>query len=417
MLQRSLLRINWKSWFSAYPQVDWLLMFLVVGITAFSGLMIRSTELNKDLVDWLQHWIFGGIGLVLSLSLARWRYENLIQWHWLTYSLTNLLLVAVIAIGVTANGAQSWLNIGSFNIQPSEFAKVGLIISLAALLHQRPATTLPAVFRVLAVTALPWLLILLQPDLGTSLVFGAITLGMLYWSGTNPGWLVLMLSPLASAILFNVFMPAWILWAIAMGVVAWFTLPLRFLAALGATLVNLAGGKISGILWGILKPYQKDRLTLFLDPEKNPLGGGYQLIQSRIAIGSGEMWGRGLYQGTQTQLNFIPEQHTDFIFSTVGEQFGFVGSVCVLVIFWLICWRLVVIACTAKENFGSLLAIGTLAMIGFQVVLNISMTVGLAPITGIPLPWMSYGRSALLTNFIAIGLVESVANYRPRKRF
>jgi rod shape determining protein RodA len=392
-------------------------MFLVVGITAFSGLMIRSTELNKDLVDWLQHWIFGGIGLVLSLSLARWRYENLIQWHWLTYSLTNLLLVAVIAIGVTANGAQSWLNIGSFNIQPSEFAKVGLIISLAALLHQRPATTLPAVFRVLAVTALPWLLILLQPDLGTSLVFGAITLGMLYWSGTNPGWLVLMLSPLASAILFNVFMPAWILWAIAMGVVAWFTLPLRFLAALGATLVNLAGGKISGILWGILKPYQKDRLTLFLDPEKNPLGGGYQLIQSRIAIGSGEMWGRGLYQGTQTQLNFIPEQHTDFIFSTVGEQFGFVGSVCVLVIFWLICWRLVVIACTAKENFGSLLAIGTLAMIGFQVVLNISMTVGLAPITGIPLPWMSYGRSALLTNFIAIGLVESVANYRPRKRF
>jgi rod shape determining protein RodA len=417
MLQQSALRINWKRWGASWPQVDWLLLLIVVGLTALGGLMICSTELSKGFIDGWQHWFFGGIGLILALMLARWRYELLIQWHWTIYILTNLSLLAVIFMGVTANGAQSWINIGSFNVQPSEFAKVGLIVTLAALLHERSASTLSVVFRILGVTAIPWLLIMLQPDLGTGLVFGAITLGMLYWANANLGWLVLMLSPLLSAVLFNIFIPGWILWSIAMGAIAWLTLPWRFAMTIGMIAGNLAAGKLSGILWNLLKEYQKERLTLFLNPEKNPLGGGYQLIQSRIAIGSGELWGRGLYQGTQTQLNFIPEQHTDFIFSAIGEQFGFMGSICVLLAFWLICWRLVFLACHAKENFGSLLAIGVLSMIAFQVAINIGMTVGLAPITGIPLPWLSYGRSALLTNFIALGLVESVANYRIKKSF
>jgi rod shape determining protein RodA len=417
MLQKSLARINWKLWFASWSQIDWLLLILAVGLTVLGGLAIQTTEVREGAVDWWQHWLMGALGLSFTLIIARLRYEGLMQWHWVTYAITNLSLLAVIFMGVTANGAQSWINIGSFNVQPSEFAKVGLIITLAALLHERPASTLPALFRVLAATALPWVLIMLQPDLGTGLVFGAITLGMLYWADANPGWLVLMLSPLVSAILYNVFFPGWLIWALAMGIIAWLTLPLRFVATIGAIAGNFAAGKLSGILWGLLKDYQKDRLTLFLHPEKNPLGGGYQLIQSRIAIGSGEVWGRGLYQGTQTQLNFIPEQHTDFIFSAIGEQLGFIGCISVLIAFWLICFRLVYIACNAKENFGSLLAIGMLSMIAFQVIINISMTVGLAPITGIPLPWLSYGRSALITNFIALGLVESVANYRPRKRF
>lgn len=379
--------------------------------------MIKTTELHEGAVDWWQHWLMGVLGLGIALVLARSRYENLLQWHWITYAITNLSLLAVVFMGVTANGAQSWINIGSFNIQPSEFAKVGLIITLAALLHKEPADNLPSLFRLLGVTAVPWVLIMLQPDLGTGLVFGAITLGMLYWGNANPGWLILMISPLVSAILYNVFFPGWLVWALGMGMIAWLTLPLRFIMAIGAIAGNFAAGKLSSILWNLLKDYQKDRLTLFLHPEQNPLGGGYQLIQSRIAIGSGEMWGRGLYEGTQTLLNFIPEQHTDFIFSAIGEQLGFVGSMGVLIAFWLICLRLVFIARNAKENFGSLLAIGMLSMIAFQVIVNISMTVGIAPITGIPLPWLSYGRSALLTNFIALGLVESVSNYRPRKRF
>ncbi|HEY9297293.1 MAG TPA: FtsW/RodA/SpoVE family cell cycle protein, partial [Phormidium sp.] len=140
-------------------------------------------------------------------------------------------------------------------------------------------------------------------------------------------------------------------------------------------------------------------------------------IQSRIAIGAGELWGRGLHKGTQTQLNFIPEQHTDFIFSAIGEELGLVGGFCLLLVFWLVCLRLVIIAQNAKDNFGSLLAIGVLSMIVFQVVVNLGMTMGLAPVTGIPLPWVSYGRSAMLKNFLAIGIVESVANYRHRLKF
>lgn len=404
-------------WLSSLPHVDWLLLILVMGLTTIGGLMIRSTELHETSVTWWQHWLFGGLGAAIALFIARFRYENFLQWHWITYTITNISLIAVIAIGVAANGAQSWIEIAGFNIQPSEFAKVGLIITLAALLHQKDAQTIPSVLRVLGVTAVPWVLIMLQPDLGTGLVFGAITLGMLYWANMSPGWLILMVSPIVSAILFNVLFPGWIIWAILMGVVAWFTLPLRFVSTILAMAMNFGAGKLSGIFWGLLKDYQKDRLTLFLEPEKNPLGGGYQLIQSRIAIGSGELWGRGLFEGTQTQLNFIPEQHTDFIFSAVGEEFGFIGAFAVVVAFWLICVRLVVIACQANDNFGSLLAIGMLSMISFQVIINICMTVGLAPITGIPLPWLSYGRSALLTNFIGLGLVESVANYRPKKRF
>jgi len=416
MFQKSLPRLDWKLWFADIPQFDWVLFYLVVGLTAFSGLMIRSIELHETSVDWWQQWLFGIFGTVLALLLARWRYEFLLQWHWFTYTITNLSLIVVIAIGVTANGAQSWLSIGSFNIQPSEFAKVGLIITLAALLHNQPATNLLAVFRVLLFTAIPWFLVMLQPDLGTSLVFGAITLGMLYWANAKLGWIIIMLSPLASAFLYNLLFPGWIIWAGIVGLIAWFTLPWRFFSTLLVVAGNFVAGSLGGLLWGLLKEYQKERLTLFLHPEKNPLGGGYQLIQSRIAIGSGELWGKGLYQGTQTQLNFIPEQHTDFIFSAVGEELGFIGSMGVLIVIWLICLRLVIIACRAKENFGSLIAIGVLSMIAFQTIINIGMTVGLAPITGIPLPWMSYGRSSLLTNFIALGLVESIANYRPRKR-
>ena len=379
--------------------------------------MIRSAELNQGLTDWWWHWLMGVIGLILAMFIARSRYENLLQWHWIIYGITNLSLIAVMIIGTSAKGAQRWITIGDFNIQPSEFAKLGVIITLAAILHARPASTIPAVLRALGVTGVPWILVFLQPDLGTSLVFGAIVLGMLYWGNANPGWLILLASPVISAILFNVFMPGWFIWTAIMGIIGWRTLPWPLSGAIGAIVVNLVGGELGQIFWGVLKDYQKDRLILFLNPDLDPLGGGYHLIQSRIAIGAGELWGRGLHKGTQTQLNFIPEQHTDFIFSAIGEEFGLAGSLFLLFIFWLICLRLVIIAQNAKDNFGSLLAIGVLSMIVFQVVVNLGMTMGLAPVTGIPLPWISYGRSAMLKNFLALGLVESVANYRHRLKF
>ncbi len=413
----------WKPWILPWQNMDWVLLALPVSLTLLGGIAIRSAELNEGLTDWWQHWIIGGVGLILAFAIARLPYDILARLHWLVYGATNLLLIAVMVAGVTIQGGQRWLTIAGIQFQPSEFAKLGLIITLAALLHQRTAETIPAIIKALAVVSLPWALVFLQPDLGTSLVFGAIALGMLYWANANPGWIILLISPIASTILFNLPLPAnlslilWGIWVALMGLIGWLTLPLPLFGALSGVVINLVAAGMGRFLWELLQDYQKDRLILFLDPDKDPLGGGYHLIQSRIAIGAGELWGRGLNQGTQTQLSFIPEQHTDFIFSAIGEELGFVGGFLVLLAFWLICLRLVLIAQTARDNFGSLLAIGVFSMLTFQVVVNIGMTIGLAPVTGIPLPWMSYGRSALLTNFLAIGLVESVANHRRRRKY
>lgn len=424
MLVRKSLRrwFPWRTWIQPWANIDRWLLILPIGLTVFGGLVIRSTGLHQGWTDWLQHWIMGVIGVIFALVIANWPYQHLLSLHWIIYLLTNISLIAVRMVGTEALGAQRWISVAGFHVQPSEFAKMGVIISLAALLHHRPATKLLSILQVLAITAVPWALVVVQPDLGTSLVFGAITLGMMYWANANLGWIVLAFSPLVSAILFNLpFSSSWLWmgWAIWIGFVAligWVSIPKQLLGAIGAVVINLGSGAMGRVVWGLLRDYQKERVILLFNPEQDPLGGGYHLIQSRIAIGAGQLWGRGLNQGTQTGLNFIPEQHTDFIFSAVGEQFGFVGSVLLIVTLWLICLRLVRVALLAADDFGSLIAIGILSMIVFQVFVNLSMTVGLAPVTGIPLPWMSYGRSAMLTNFIAIGLVESVANHSQKKK-
>ncbi|MEM6837166.1 MAG: rod shape-determining protein RodA [Cyanobacteria bacterium P01_C01_bin.120] len=409
---------NWKRWTQPWQHFDWLLLSLPAVLVIFASIVIASTQLNQDatVFGW-NHFFLGVIGIGITLWTARLRYERLLQWQWVIYGLVNALLLAVIFVGTSGLGAQRWITIFGFNVQPSEFAKIGLIITLAAQLQDQRSPTLWSMIRALAIAAVPWSLVFIQPDLGTSLVFGAISIGMLYWANVNPGWLVLMISPLVAAIIFHFSIPIWLVWSIGMGLIAWFTLPWRLFSTVLATAVNLVSGKLGEVFWGFLKDYQKDRLILFLDPDKDPLGGGYHLIQSRIAIGAGQLWGRGLHQGTQTQLNFIPEQHTDFIFSAIGEEWGFVGAIAIIAAYWLICLRLVLIAQNAKDNFGSLIAIGVFSMIIFQVVINIGMTIGLAPVTGIPLPWMSYGRSALVTNFLALGIVESVACHRHRLKF
>ncbi|MGF1566887.1 MAG: rod shape-determining protein RodA [Nodosilinea sp.] len=409
---------RWQLMSGGWQGVDWLLVGLTVGLTLFGALVIHSTQINLGTAEYgWNHLVMGLIGLILALWIARIRYEMLLEWQWIIYAVINLSLILVIFMGTVGLGAQRWIAIGGFYVQPSEFAKLGVIISLAARLSQRDASTLWGVVNAGIIVVLPWVLVFVQPDLGTSLVFGAVSLGMLYWANCNLGWLVLMVSPLVAAILFHLVLPMWLGWCLLMGVMAWFTLPWRWFSTVVATAINLISGKLGDVFWGLLQDYQKDRLILFLDPDKDPLGGGYHLIQSRIAIGAGKLWGQGMGHGTQTQLNFIPEQHTDFIFSAVGEEWGFIGSIVLLLAYWLICFRLVVIAQNAKDDFGSLLTIGVLSMIVFQVSINIGMTIGLAPVTGIPLPWMSYGRSALLTNFMALGMVESVANFRHRLKF
>ncbi len=412
-------------WLQPWQEVDWLLFVVPIGLTFLGGLMIRSVELNAGWTDWWRHWLTGGVGILLAFLIAQWRYDRLLDFKWVVYGVTNVALLAVMFFGKSELGAQRWIGIFGFNVQPSEFAKLGIIVTLAALLHQRAASTIPTMVKVLLIAALPWVLVFLEPNLGTSLVFGSITLGMLYWGNANPGWLLLLVSPVLSAILFNVLLQlggAWIavlvVWITLIGLIAWRTLPWKLYGTLAPVVINLVAGGLGRVLWEyVLKAYQKDRILMFLNPERDPLGGGYHLIQSRIAIGAGEFWGRGWTKGSQTQLNFIPEQHTDFIFTAIGEELGFIGAAAVLLSFLLICYRLLVIAQNAKDDFGSLLAVGVFSMIIFQVTINVGMTINLSPVTGIPLPWLSYGNAALLMNFLAIGLIQSVANHRQRLKF
>jgi len=415
-----------RPWLQPWQGLDWYLFAAVIALTALGGVMIHSVQLaHTERQDWMFHLFIGGLGTVLVLMMARLRYDALLAWKWWIYGATNLSLLLVMVMGLEAKGAQRWLGLFGFGIQPSEFAKLGAIITLAAVLHQRSASTIPMLLKVLAIAALPWVLIFLQPNLGTSLVFGAITFGMLYWGNANPGWLLLLLSPVISAVLFTTLMTKGALgigaigvWIAIVGFVAWKTLPWRTYGALVPVVINLVAGGLGQVLWQfVLHDYQKARIVMFIDPDQDPLGAGYHLIQSRIAIGAGELTGRGLFHGTQTQLDFIPEQHTDFIFTAIGEELGFLGSAFVLGAYLLICYRLLIIAQNAKDEFGSLIAVGVFSMIIFQVSINIGMTINLSPVTGIPLPWLSHGNAALLMNFLAIGLVESVANFRQKPKF
>lgn len=405
-----------STWWRPWHDIDLTLLGAVLTLTTIGVTAIRSAGLAQNTWDWWQQTLIALLGLGVALLLARLPYQWLRRWHWGVYGFANALLVAVMFVGTSALGAERWINIGGFHLQPSEFAKVAVVVTLAAVLEQSRAPALWTIGQAALVVALPWVLVFVQPNLGTALIFVAITLGMLYWANIPLAWIVLLLSPLVSAIVLSLSLPLWGVWVVVMAAVGWFSLPWPRIGGLVALVVNLVSGQLGRVFWGLLKDYQRERLILFLDPNQDPLGGGYHLIQSRIAIGSGGLWGQGLFQGSQTQLSFIPEQNTDFIFSVIGEELGFIGSMIVLFLFWLICLRLVLIARSARDGFGSLIAIGVLSMLIFQVVINIGMTVGLAPITGIPLPFLSYGRSAMLANFVALGLVESVANHR-RKSF
>ncbi|MEM1427486.1 MAG: FtsW/RodA/SpoVE family cell cycle protein, partial [Cyanobacteria bacterium P01_H01_bin.130] len=323
-------RFRWRTIIQPWLEMDWILLVAVIAMTCLGGVAIRSVEIKSEGSNWIRHLSTAGVGLVMALGIARFRYDNLLRWKWIIYGLTNLSLIAVKLVGTTALGAERWIAVGGVHIQPSEFAKVGIIITLAAMLHQSTASTLPRMFQVLGITAVPWALVFIQPSLGTSLVIASICFGMLYWGNANPGWLILLVSPLVAAILFNLYIPAWLAWTALMGAIAWKSLPWSAMGALGAVAINAVSGGLGKIFWDVLQPYQKARITMFLNPDQDPMGGGYHLIQSRIAIGAGELWGKGLNQGTQTQLNFIPEQDTDFIFAAIGEEFGFIGSMLVL---------------------------------------------------------------------------------------
>ena len=421
-------------------QREWVLWGFPLMMVAIAGILIASTQRQADYADWYHHWITAAFGVGISLILQQFPLQRLQSLLMPLYGLTVISLVAVRLVGTTALGAQRWISIGGIHIQPSEFAKIAAILLVAAVLSRHPVERPVDLLRPLGVISIPWLLVFIQPDLGTSLVFGALMLTMLYWSGMPLEWVILLLSPLLT-VLFSLQLPwdmvqgpslqsflsqafvdrttpIWVAltsWTAFTAFLAYRSLPWKRLAAIWMTAVQIITLTVSPILWGVvLQDYQRDRLVLFLDPSKDPLGGGYHLMQSTVGIGSGGLFGAGLLQGQLTKLRFIPEQHTDFIFSALGEETGFVGCLVVIVGFALLMGRLLQVARHARSDFESLVVIGIGTMIMFQVVVNIFMTIGLGPVTGIPLPFLSYGRSAMVVNFIALGLCLSVVKQSKR---
>jgi len=396
---------------------DPVLWGIPVFLTLLAGVLIASTQRQSPLADWENHWITAVVAIGAAVGLSRVALKHLQQLLLPVYIATLVSLLAVKLVGTSALGAQRWISIGGFNIQPSEFAKLAAILLLAGILAKHPIERPVDLLRPMAVISVPWAMVFIQPDLGTSLVFGAVLLAMLYWAGLPLEWLVLLISPLPTALIAGLFPWGLIPWFALLAFLAWRSLPWKAIAVAVSLAINGLFAWITPLLWEHgLKDYQRDRLILFLDPTKDPLGGGYHLLQSTVGIGSGQIFGTGLMQGQLTKLQFIPEQHTDFIFSALGEEAGFIGCVVVLVAYLVWAWRLLQIAGQARSDFESLVVIGVLAMVMFQVIININMTIGLGPVTGIPLPWLSYGRFALLVNFMGIGLVASVEREARRAR-
>lgn len=345
-----------------------MLVIVALGVTTVYSATYQAGRAAADSFAWRQG-AYALLGLVATLAMVSFDYRRLERHAWLLWVAATALLFAVDVAGEMGNGSRRWLSLGPVTIQPSELMKLALIVVLARTFHRstRPGglrlrdLALPALL-----TAIPAGLILIQPDLGTAGVLIFIAGSMALMAGLSA----------------------------------------RTLAVLGG--LALAAVPLLPLAFARLKPYQQRRIETFLNPELDPLGAGYHVIQSKIAIGSGGFEGRGYLQGTQNQLNFLPEQHTDFIFSVFSEEWGFLGAVVLLALYALLLIRGLVIVARAKERFGALIAFGVLANVFWQTAINLGMTTGLLPVVGITLPFFSYGGSSLLTLMASLGLVINV---------
>jgi rod shape determining protein RodA len=355
---------------------DPVLTLTVIGLALCSAFTLKqATQLDvPGQPDYFlnRQAIYLGVGFLLMAGLSRIDYSRLREFKYGVYTLLVLSILAVLGLGHAANGAQRAINFPLFSFQASELGKILLIVALAAFVvdRTRRLSERESTARVMLLALVPAMLVIAQPDLGSGMVYVVIALAVLFVAGTSWKHFVALLT----------------------------------LGAVALTLV-LVAAPAAGV--HVLKPYQVDRLTAFLHPTDNPHKQGYQQNQSKIAIGSGQRTGRGA-NATQTRLNFLPEHRTDFVFAAVGEQWGFVGAALVLSLYALLIWRALRILVMAKNLFGTLVAGGIVAMLMFQVFVNVGMTVGIMPITGVPLPLMSYGGSSVIATFLAVGLLQSI---------
>jgi rod shape determining protein RodA len=362
---------------SPWLRIDPLLAIAAIALIACSVYVVGNAT-QDDIPGDPNHYlvrqaVYGVVGIVLMLLLARFDYSRFRELKLGIYSGMIGLILLVFALGAAARGSKRWIELPFFRLQPSELGKVLLIVALAAFavdrlrrLNERETTS-----RLLLLAILPAMLVVAQPDLGSGMVYMAIAVAILFVAGTK--------------------------WThfVAIGTIA-------AVAVAGVLVVGPAVGA------EVLHGYQKDRLTAFVNPTDDPREQGYQLRQSTVAIGAGEKTGRGADGATQTRLDFLPEHHTDFIFSVIGEMFGFAGAAFVLSLYALLIWRGLRILTMAKNLYGALIAGGIVAMLMFQIFVNVGMTIGIMPITGVPLPLLSYGGSSVIVTFLAVGLLQSI---------
>ena len=403
---------------SARDRADGVLLLLTAAGLMAMGLAVLYSAGQTDVPTtaerlWERQLTFLGLGVVAGAVVSRIS-PRLLEWATpALYAFAMILLVLTLVVGTgagTASGSKSWLALGGVRIgQPSELAKLAVIVMLARHLAGRrepPATLWQLVPSGLIVGA-AFLLVGLQPDLGSALVFLGILFSMLFWAGVSPWLLLLLASPLLSLLLaFSTL--SWGLWIAALTLLLFWLRP-YLLEGLTVWLTNVGMGIIALSLWNRLAPYQQNRLLSFLNPEVDPRATGWHIIQSKVAIGSGGLLGKGFTEGTQKRLAFLPEQATDFIYSVVGEEIGFVGVVLSLALFGVLLTLLVRVARRATDPYASLVVFGVAGMLFTHVIENVGMTVGVMPITGIPLPFFSYGGSFLLTCCLALAVVLRVS--------
>jgi rod shape determining protein RodA len=353
----------------SFRDFDWTLLAMVLVLCAVSVLEIYSATLHTKYSGYHTKQMFWiAAGLLAMFIFAKIDYHQLLDWVPWAYGVCLVALVAVLAVGHKVLGARRWIGIGSMRFQPSEWVKLVLILAVARYFANLGGRSLTwkDIFKAFVLVGVPMILVIRQPDLGTTLTYTPILFAGLFLGGIN----------------------------------------------LRQSLVLLTGGAVLAAgAWSsgkMLKPYQKARLTSFLNPDSDPKGTGYQIRQSLIAVGSGGVWGKGAAKGTQTQGDFLPIPHADFIFAAFGEEHGFVGALFVLLLYFFILMRLIQNAQTAADLSGALIIMGVVAVLTFQITVNVGMVIGFMPVTGIPLPLMSYGGSSVLFTFLALGAAMNV---------
>jgi len=402
----------------ARERAEGLALLAVAAALAAMGIAVLysagQTDVPTNAVHlWERQLAFLGLGIVAGTIAGRVA-PRVMEWAApAIYGLALVLLVLTLIVGMgagTAAGSRSWLSVGGTRIgQPSEFAKLAVILMLARHLGMRrePPATLWQLIPAGAIVGVPFVLVGLQPDLGSALVFLGVLFAVLFWGGVHPLLLLLLASPLLS-LAFSFSTLSWGLWIAALTALIFWVRP-YVLEGLTVWLTNVGMGIIALTLWNRLAPYQKNRLLSFLNPEIDPRATGWHIIQSKVAIGSGGLLGKGFTQGTQKRLAFLPEQATDFVYSVVGEELGFVGVLVSLLLFALLLSLLIRVARRTPDPFASLVVFGIAGMLFVHVLENVGMTIGLMPITGIPLPFFSSGGSFLLTCCVSLGMAARVA--------